>query len=189
VFVIARPEYAVAECIGMISGLAGSMVFTISASLSPSPVGRTRPSMPVPTPIDSSKRTRPLVIPVKRRVAVRSPIIAGIGPIVPVTRPIVALTGPISTVVGQIIAVIGRTTVVIRPLVFTVAISGIAAAVPAIAAVVDLDKVAVACGIDLHRRSLLHGLACGWHSEDDAAQNSGGDGQCFEVDHGKVPPL
>jgi hypothetical protein len=80
-------------------------------------------------------------------------------PVIPVIRPIMALTGPIRAVMGQIIAVIGRTRV-IRPIVFTIAmISGIAAAVPAIVAVVDLDKVAIACGIDLHRRRLWHSLA------------------------------
>ena len=60
---------------------------------------------------------------------------------------------------------------------------------PAIAAVIDLDKAAVACGIDLHRHTLRHGLACCGHSEDDAAQNSGSEGQCSEVDHGKIPPI
>jgi hypothetical protein len=79
-------------------------------------------------------------------------------PVMPIIRPIVALTGSISAVTGQIIAVVGRTRV-IRPKMFTVAmISRIAAAVAAIAAVVDVDSVAVACGIDLYRHR-WHGLA------------------------------
>jgi hypothetical protein len=87
------------------------------------------------------------IIPVIRVVAV-------------ISRPIVGLTGPISAVIGRVIAVLGRT---IRrmafPVVAVVSISDIAAALPAIAAVVDLDKVVVACGIDLHRCGLWHGLA------------------------------
>jgi hypothetical protein len=83
---------------------------------------------------------RPPIVPVIRIDAVIRLIIAVIGPIVVVIESIVVVTGAIVFVVIAMI-------------------SGIAATGSVIAPVVNLDKVAVACGIDLHRRSLRHGLA------------------------------
>jgi hypothetical protein len=80
--------------------------------------------------------------------------------IVAIIGPKVALTGPVSAVIGQIIAVIGRTTVIIGPLVFTIAlISGVADAMPARAAIMDLHKVGSVCGINLQQSGWRHGTA------------------------------
>src|SRR5262245_59819885 len=91
---------------------------------------------------------------------------------------IAAVVRIVATVIGIIATVIGIVATVVVPIVAIAMIPrmAIAAPVPAIAPIVDLNKIAVACASDLHRRNLWRGLAWCWQSKNDAARKNEGDG-------------